>query len=126
MKNNIDFKSPNVIEFLENASLEELDQLNFGVVKVDNEGNVQIYNKYESEMAALDKEEVIGKNFFHQVAPCTNNFMVAEKYTNAKEEVDELLDYIFTYKIEPTPVELRMLISPGRSSQYLLVRQKDK
>ncbi len=49
----------------------DLDALPFGVIVVDHQGNILEYNEYESEMARLPRERVIGRNFFHDVAPCT-------------------------------------------------------
>jgi photoactive yellow protein len=69
----------------------------------------------------MDAESVVGKNFFVQVAPCTNNYMVAERFHGA-DELDEIIDYVFTYAMVPTPVTLRLVKSKSSPHQYLLVR----
>ena len=83
-------------------------------------GIVMEYNKFESEMVGISKENAIGKNFFVEVAPCTNNFMVAEKYR--AETLDEIFNYMFTYITSPTPVELRLLKGVN-GNQYLLAKK---
>jgi photoactive yellow protein len=49
----------------------DLDALPFGVIVVDRKGSILEYNSYESDMARISRERVLGRNFFHDVAPCT-------------------------------------------------------
>ncbi len=49
----------------------ELDALPFGVIALDDEGTILRYNLYESRFARLDRNQVIGRNFFTEVARCT-------------------------------------------------------
>jgi len=114
------FKDAGLLTWLENQPDEILDNTDFGIVKMDGKGTVLFYNKAESKISGLSKESAIGKHFFTEVAPCTNNFMVAEKYK--KETLDEELPYIFSYITKPTPVNLRLL-KGVTGNQYLLVER---
>ncbi len=49
----------------------DLDSLPFGVIVVDRTGTILEYNAYESNLAGLTRSRVLGRNFFHDVAPCT-------------------------------------------------------
>jgi photoactive yellow protein len=49
----------------------DLDALPFGVIVVDRTGTILEYNAYESKLAGLSRARVVGRNFFHDVAPCT-------------------------------------------------------
>jgi photoactive yellow protein len=69
----------------------------------------------------MDPTNVVGKNFFVQVAPCTNNAMVAERY-RTDDALDETINYVFTYRMVPTPVTLRLAKRAGADTQYLLVK----
>jgi photoactive yellow protein len=111
------FSDANIIDWLDTHSEENYDSLPYGVVQMNGQGIVTAYNTYESVIGGISKENAIGKNFFVQVAPCTNNFMVAEKYK--QESLDEELPYLFTYVTQPTPVILR-LIKGTNGKQYLL------
>jgi len=51
---------------------DELDALPFGIIHLDEKGMVLDYNSYEADLARLPKEHVVGKNFFAQIAPCTD------------------------------------------------------
>ena len=105
---------------LDSLSEAELDNLEFGVVRMDLDGTVTAYNEAEARLACLSKDRVMGRNFFESVAPCTNNFMVAEKYFQ-NDELDEHVDYVFTLRMKPTPVRLRLLKSAAAGTQYLIV-----
>lgn len=60
------------LEEVRKLSPKELDELPFGVIKVDKEGTILAYNESEAKLADKNSIEVIGKSFFTQVAPCTN------------------------------------------------------
>lgn len=107
---------------LEAISAQGLDQLTFGVVRMRTDGEVVNYNLWESNMAGLSKERVVARNFFSDVAPCTNNFLVAERFMH-EPELDEMLDYVFTLRMKPTPVKLRLLKSASAEHMYLLVKR---
>jgi photoactive yellow protein len=114
------FSETNILNWLDSNSPESYDSLPFGVVQMDEQGIVTAYNSYITVIGGISKENAIGKKFFTQVAPCTNNFMVAEKYL--RESLDEELPYIFTYVTQPTPVILR-LIKGKKETQYLLAKK---
>lgn len=116
-----DFSSEEIFAWLEKQDEPVYNSLPFGVVQMSTDGTVIAYNKAESEITGVAPENAKGKNFFTEVAPCTNNFMVAEKYT--LPELDEELDYMFTYITQPTKVRLRLLRSTRHSHQYLLIKK---
>jgi len=49
----------------------ELDGLPFGVIKLDAAGKILAFNVAESELSGFRPADVLGRNFFHDVAPCT-------------------------------------------------------
>jgi hypothetical protein len=63
---------------------------------------------------------VTGRNFFVDIGPCTNNYLVARRYADGGE-LDEQLDYVFTFRMAPIPVRLRLLAREGSPRQYLAV-----
>ncbi len=48
----------------------ELDALPFGVIALDEAGVVVRYNLFESRLARLDRRQVLGRDFFRDVARC--------------------------------------------------------
>jgi photoactive yellow protein len=114
------FEAEHLLDQLEAASLEELDRMPFGLIVMDRHGDVVGYNDFESKRAGLSPERVIGRNFFESVGPCTNNYLVGQRYLD-EPDLDEFLDFVFTYRMAPTPVRLRMMAKAGSDRQYLAV-----
>ena len=81
------------------------------------------YNTHESRRAGLDRERVVGRNFFESVGPCTNNYLIAQRYLD-EPDLDEFLDFVFTLRMAPTPVRLRMMARAGSPRQYLAVMNR--
>ena len=50
----------------------QLNKLAFGAIELDATGKILKYNAIEGEITGRDPKAVIGKNFFTDVAPCTN------------------------------------------------------
>jgi photoactive yellow protein len=115
------FADERLLDLLEDASLERIDELDFGLIAMDRGGKVLGYNTFESQRAGIARERVIGRNFFVDIGPCTNNYMVAERF-HSGEDLDEEMDYVFTLRMAPTPVTLRLLAHKGSARQYLAVR----
>jgi photoactive yellow protein len=84
-------------------------------------GMVLGYNTFESLRSGIARDRVVGRNFFVDIGPCTNNDLVAGRYLPA-EPLDEQMDYVFTLRMAPTPVTLRLLAHRGSPRQYLAVR----
>jgi photoactive yellow protein len=115
------FADERLLDLLEATSPDRIDELDFGLIAMDRSGQVLGYNAFESQRAGLARERVIGRNFFVDIGPCTNNDIVAERF-HSGEDLDEEMDYVFTLRMAPTPVTLRLLARRGSSRQYLAVR----
>ena len=112
--------TPNLYDWLAAASDADLDALPFGVVGMAQDGTVEQYNRFEANMASLIPARVIGRHFFTAVAPCTNNFMVAHRF-ETESEIDDIVDYVFTFKLKPIKVRLRLMKRLDGGRIYLAV-----
>ena len=119
----MEFSDLDIGAALEVADEASLDALDFGVIRMKLDGLVVGYNAWESRAAGLSHARVVGKNFFTEVAPCTNNFMVASRFEECPI-LDEQLPYVFTLKMRPRKVELRLVKARESASQYILVRPR--
>jgi photoactive yellow protein len=102
----------------------ELDNLPFGAIQLDPQGKVLKYNDFESRLAGVKKENAIGKNFFTEVAPCTN---VQEFYGRFRVGVDkkslhEKFRYHFSFKRNPVDVTVTLFYSGITNSIWVFVR----
>ena len=82
---------------------------------------VTSYNAWESQLSGLRPPAVLGRHFFTEIAPCTNNFMVALRYEEV--DLDEVLNYVFSYRLRPVAVRLRLLKSSAAVRQFLVVER---
>ena len=122
--NQINFDILGLGQTLSQLSCEQLNKLEFGVIGFDDEGIVKIYNAYESKMTGLSHENVIDADLFSTVAPCMNNFLVAQKFEDVideKVELDEIMDFVLTLKMKPTRVKLRLISSPQLPCNYVII-----
>ena len=111
-------------DHLDRCSDEELDGLAFGVIGIDSAGLVRRYNSFESKMAGLSPARVLGNALFTAVAPCMNNFMVAQRFEDALAQhaaLDVTLDYVFTLRMRPVKVKLRLLAAADEGLRYVVV-----
>ncbi|WP_313175340.1 phosphonate transporter [Massilia sp.] len=121
------FDTRGLADLLDASSQEQLDALEFGVIGFDAETIVQRYNAVESQAAGLSPQRVLGEPLFTNVAPCLNNFMVAQRFEDAADEgseLDDTIDYVLTLRMRPIKVKLRLLASAGGAHRYVLVQRR--
>ncbi len=119
------FVSPKLLNNLSNVDREAVDREEYGVVKVDDEGTVILYNRYESELAGVAPSDAEGRNFFTQVAPCSNNRLFFGKFKEgvANGRLDEQFVYTFTYKMRPTNVNVHLFRNPTDNTNWVFVKR---
>ena len=123
----LEFSQPDVLDPLLALDVAALDALEFGVIGIDAEGVVRDYNAFESKLAGLSKDRVVGHPLFTVVAPCMNNFMVAHRFeeaASAAAALDVTVDYVLTLRMRPVKVKLRLLARLGVARRYVLVNRK--
>jgi photoactive yellow protein len=88
---------------------DDLDALPFGVIVVDRLGTVLEYNAYESTLSGLDRPNVVGKNFFHDIAPCTAVREFEGRFTDFVDSHDtsiEPFSFLFPFTRGPAKVTI--------------------
>lgn len=85
-----------MIRLLDTLSAGELDALPVGVIQLDRHGTVLLYNDTESSLARFDPAEVVGRNFFTEIAPCTAMRDFQGRFQEGVERGD--LDATFGYQ----------------------------
>lgn len=122
----IPFDQPDLAALLEHSDATALDVLGFGAIGFDAAGVVQRYNTFEAQAAGLRAERVLGQDLFLAVAPCMNNFMVAQRFADARADgtpLDATINYVLTLRMRPTKVQLRLVYQPGAALAYVLVHR---
>ena len=105
-----------------------LDELPFGVICLDAEGTILRYNLAEARLARLDRNQVIGKNFFTRVAPCTAGPAFEGRFRDLVRsgEAQGVLrfDYLFDFKFGAQEVGIEIVRAPGVERFYLFVNRR--
>lgn len=120
------FEQDGLLAVLARLSDAELDVLDFGAIGFDAESVVRRYSAFESRMSGLSISRVVGQPFFTIVAPCMNNFLVAQRFEDAAAsgtELDEVLDYVLTLRMRPIKVKLRLLAGAASDLRYVLIKR---
>ena len=113
------FDDVSITEMLSTMDEAALDGLPFGVVGLESDNMVELYNAHEERYSGLPRSIVVGRHFFSDVAPCMNNYMVAERLEEAP--LDVTLPYVLTFRMRPTPVRLRLLRASEAPRRWVLV-----
>lgn len=101
----------------------QLDQYAFGIIGFGSDLIVSAYNAAESKNAGLRRANVVGKHLFQEVAPCMNNYMIAQRFAD-ELEIDAIVPYVLTLRMKPTPVRLRLLKVAHLDTRFLLIDRK--
>ncbi|MCG6146379.1 PAS domain-containing protein [Leptospira bandrabouensis] len=118
------FIDTNTLGKLGTLTQTEADAAPFGIVKVDNNGKILLYNKYESELANVPIQTAVGKNFFTEVAICTNNRIFYGRFKEGmiNGDLDIAFNYVFTYKMKPTNVVIHLYHDKSSDSNWIFVK----
>jgi len=107
-------------------SPERLDSLPFGAIVIDFEGQILAYNDHESKLSHLAKRQVLGKNFFRAVAPCT---AVGEfegrmrTFLSEGGSVSETFEYFFPFIHGPADVAITFVRRSDKRTILIVVER---
>lgn len=110
---------------LPTLSREDFDALPYGAIRLDSENKIIAYNAAESELARRAPAEVMGKDFFKQVAPCTNVAELAGWLQLARksgETRQTRLDFVFDFPFGREHVDIAILYDAPHAVAHVLVR----
>lgn len=77
-------------------------------------------------MAGLSPHRVLGYPLFSLVAPCMNDFRVAQRFEDVAKSgmaLDVTFDYVLAQRMRPIKVKLRLLAGTKCSMRYVLVQR---
>lgn len=90
---------------------EDLDTLPFGAILLGADGVVLSYNRAEEQLSGRRREDVVGRNFFSEIAPCTRvkKFFGAFQLGIERRALNEVFDFVFQFPAAPREVRIRMI-----------------
>jgi photoactive yellow protein len=110
---------------IEDLAADDFNALPFGAIKLDIDGVVLQYNAYEARLAGRDPGKVIGRNFFTEVAPCTNVQEFAGRFRSGVEagSLNVTFPYRFMFPDRYVDVEITMMLAPGATGAWVFVKE---
>lgn len=110
----------NTLAAMESA---DLDKLPYGAIQLDGQGNIIKYNQTEGEICNRDPKEMIGRNFFTEVAPCTNTRGFKGKFDEGVQagNLNTLFQYTFDYNMKPTRVNVHLKKANNQPDRYWVI-----
>ena len=111
---------------IDGLSSAELDALPFGAIQLDRDGTILQFNEYEANLSNRRAPETLGRNFFRDVAPCTN---VREFYGVFRDGVEQgalnaTFDYRFAFKQAPRNVRVTLFFSAPTGTVWVFVQER--
>ena len=101
------------------------EYLAFGAVLLDRQGKIVKYNKAEGLIASRDPAEMIGKDFFNEVAPCAKGKRFHGEFLNFHRtgQVNVMFDYKFAYKGADVGVKIHLKAQPDGQHCWMFVKR---
>lgn len=102
-----------------------LDRLPFGAILVDRVGRIMKYNAGETAIAGRPAGEVIGKNFFNDVAPCSKGHQFQGRFQQgvAQGSMNSMFEYAFDYKMAPTKVRVHLKSASVDEGVWIFIKR---
>jgi len=110
--------------FVDSMTESQLDQLPHGAIQLSTDGTVLKFNAYESKLSNLRKGDVVGKNFFKDVAPCTDVQSFYGRFREGVKEkrLHENFRYHFAFRQNPRDVTVTLFYSPTTDTVWVFVK----
>lgn len=101
---------------------EEFDSLPYGAIKLDAANRVVVYNAAEAKLAKRNPRDTIGRDFFEEIAPCTDNDLFRGRLEQLVEtgKTSARFDYQFVFKWGARQVRIQFWV-PDSESRWILV-----
>jgi photoactive yellow protein len=107
------YQGRDILDVVESLSRDEFDGLPMGALLLDSSAKIIGYNETEARITGRDKNAVIGKNFFLDLAACGvgPHFHGRFKSGIMKAEFDQTFPYVFYHDMPETAMLVRMALS---------------
>lgn len=121
----IEFGKSDIANILSKMNSDDIDRLAFGAIQLDGSGKILQYNAAEGGITGRDPRSVIGKNFFTEVAPCTNRKEFRGAFDDGVKngDLNTMFEYVFDYKMQPTRVKVHMKKAIVGESYWVFVKR---
>ena len=106
----------------DDLSSTELDSLPYGMIQLDSRGRILRYSQAETRLSGFTADECVGRDFFHQIAPCTNVQAFYGRFVDGvgAGQLDTVFNFRFAF-VPPRDVRIHMFYSKVTRSVWVKV-----
>jgi photoactive yellow protein len=121
----INFGKNDIENVLSRLNASQLNKLAFGAVEVDADGQILKYNATEGAITGRDPQSVIGRNFFRDVAPCTNRPAFKGIFDAGVKDgnLNTVFEYVFDNQMAATKVKVHMKRAMSGRTFWIFVKR---
>lgn len=121
----VSFGKTDVENVLAKMNDAQFNKLAFGAVELDSGGRIIKYNAVEGAITGRDPKAVVGKNFFTEVAPCTNRpeFKGVFDAGVRNKDLNTMFEYVFDHQMKPTKVKIHMKKAISGDTFWIFVKR---
>jgi photoactive yellow protein len=119
----VNFDAPDLAAQIEKLSAGEVDQLQFGVVRLDRDGIVDLYSATEARLSGYGTSP-LGQNFF-EISRCAGRGDFQARVVKAQEEGPVDLEFAFPGDYANPTRELRVRVQSARNGGVWLFMERD-
>lgn len=107
------------------ADPSRVELLPFGAILLNQQGDVMRYNHVESGISGRSAGDVVGRNFFNDVAPCAKGQAFYNHFFRAVADgqVNAMFDYQFDYKMRQTNVRIHMKSADAARGIWVFIKR---
>lgn len=123
--NTVSFGKSDIENVMSKMSDKDINTLAFGAIQLDAAGKIVTYNAAEGAITGRDPSAVIGKNFFKDVAPCTNTSKFKGVFDAGVkgDNLNTMFEYVFDYNMSPTKVKIHMKKAISGGTYWIFVKR---
>ena len=123
--NIVAFGKDDIENVLGKMSDKQINELAFGAIQLDANGKILTFNAAEATITGVNASGVIGKNFFKDVAPCTNTSKFKGLFDAGvkQDNLNTMFEYVFDYNMAPTKVKIHMKKAILGGSYWIFVKR---
>ncbi len=121
----LEFGTADIENVMAALSSHEIDGLAFGTIQLDAAGTILRFNEMEGKITGRDPAKMVGKNFFTEVAPCTNTPVFKGAFDRGVKAgtLNVMFEYTFDYVMTPTRVKVHMKKALAGDGYWVFIKR---
>jgi photoactive yellow protein len=106
-----DVPAPELLSFVEALEPNAIDDLPFGVIRLDGSGKVIFFSRTEAKQSGFGDRDAIGRKFFTELAPCMGNpdFMRRLEQAQSAGKLDITFEQVGDFDDAERELQVRMI-----------------